>query len=165
MVLPIRPEQPSLFLQPSTTDGTTSGLTDEQASALAIEACKGIPWANRKFITDNTPEQFWKEDDLFRVPAEFLPTRDKFESALGEIYSCRGKLLHGGHSFPASSVIGMGPMIPIRAAVSLGSSSNPFPPIVWFERAINLAINTFVERSLPPKDTTDGSQDKDSTGN
>jgi len=130
------------------------GLTKEQASQLAIEACKGMSWTNRKFIkfiTDNTPEHFWAEDDLFRVPCEFLPSRDRFEDALGQVYSCRGKLLHEGRPFPQSAKIGMGPMVPFRVVMEAFSSKSfpPCPPIVWFERVINLAINSLIERSLP----------------
>jgi hypothetical protein len=127
------------------------GLSKEQADQLAIEASKGIPWASRKFtksLVDNTTEDLWKEDDLFRVPATFLPKREDFETVLNTIYNARGKLTHGGHSFPPSSAIGIGPTIPSRVFMSLDWSSTSFPPVVWFERVVNNALNLFVERSL-----------------
>jgi hypothetical protein len=131
------------------------GLPEDQAHQLAIEACKGIPWASRKFtkfLLDNISDAFWKEDDLFKVPETFLPQREGFEAALKNIYNARGKLTHGGRSFPPSSAIGRGPTISSRVFMSFDFSSKPFPPAVWFERVVNNALNLFIERSLRSDD-------------
>jgi hypothetical protein len=128
------------------------GLSDEQANLLAIEACRGIPWASRKFtkfIADNTNDKLWEEDDLFKLPTSFSPKREDFVPTLDTIYSARGKLTHGGHPFPASSAIGVGPTAPSRAFMSIFQSSKPFPPIAWFEHVVNNAINGFIENTPP----------------
>jgi hypothetical protein len=127
------------------------GLSDEQANQLAIEACSGIAWASKKFtkfITDNITDDLWKEDDLFKELTPFIPQKEDFELALNSIYSARGKLTHSGRSFPLSSSIGVGPTAPSRAFMSLDFSSKPFPPVVWFERVVNNALNGFIERTV-----------------
>lgn len=128
------------------------GLSDDQANQLAIKACKGIPWSLRKFtkfLLDNTADELWKEeDDLFKVPAEILPTRENYETVLKDIYRTRGKLSHAGHSFPPSSTIGLGPTFPSKVFRNFDFFSKPFPPIVWFERIVNHAINTFLKSLL-----------------
>lgn len=127
------------------------GLSGEQANLLAIEACRGIPWASRKFtkfIVDNTSDKLWEKDDLFKLPSSLSPKREDFVSLLDTIYSARGKLTHGGHPFPPSSAIGVGPTAPSRAFISIFQSSKSFPPIVWFERVVNNAINGFIENTL-----------------
>jgi hypothetical protein len=127
------------------------GLSAEQAQKLAIEACKGIPWASRKFtkfLIDNATDEIWKEDDLFKLPTTFLPQKEDFETALNTIYSARGKLTHSGHSFPASSAIGIGPTISSRVFMDFDWSSKAFPPIVWFQHVVSNALNSFVERAL-----------------
>jgi len=128
------------------------GLCQEQADRLAIEACKDMSWAKRKFVkflAENTTDEFWKEDDLFKLPAKILPTRDKYESALKRVYDARGKLVHSGQPLPPSSTISGGSTIPIMAAMSvINSPANAFPPVVWFERVVNQALNTFIDRSM-----------------
>ena len=44
------------------------GLPEVKARALALEACKGIPWANRKFIkflVDYTNDRLWEKETTF----------------------------------------------------------------------------------------------------
>lgn len=127
------------------------GLGEEQARQLALEACKGIPWASRKFskfLVENRTNDIWKADDVFRIPTDFVPSPDEFEDSLARIYSARGKLTHGGRSFPASSVLGKGPTVPVKAIMSFDLTKKPFPPVVWFERVVNNALRGFIERSL-----------------
>ena len=127
------------------------GLSHDEARKLAIEACRGMPWASRKFtkfLLDNTCDKLWEADDLFKVPAALLPAKEDYESAINHIYIARGKLTHSGRPFPPSSSIGVGGTVPTRAFFSYDSSSKPFPPAVWFERVVNCAINSFLERSL-----------------
>ena len=130
------------------------GLKEDEARQLAIEACKGISWTSRKFtkfLLDNTNDKLWEnDDDLFKVPARLLPTSENYETVLNNIYTARGKLTHGGYSFPLSSAIGIGPTSPSRAFTSFDWSSKPFPPVVWFERVVSNALNSFIENSLRP---------------
>jgi hypothetical protein len=130
------------------------GLGESEARQLAIEACKGISWASRKFskfLVENCTDDIWSEDDVFRIPPEFVPSPDDFEKAIGQIYTARGRLTHGGRSFPASSVLGMGPTVPAKAIMSFDWSTKPFPPVAWFERVVNDAFRGFINRSLPPQ--------------
>jgi len=127
------------------------GLGEDEARQLALEACKGIPWASRKFVKflrENHTEDIWGEDDVFRIPADFVPSREQFEDSLVRIYSARGKLTHGGKSFPASSVLGIGPTVPVKAIMGFDWGEKPFPPVVWFERVVNNALLGFIDRSL-----------------
>jgi hypothetical protein len=103
----------------------------------------------RKFLTDNTPDRLWEDDDLFKGLSVIMPDKDKFDKVLGDIYQARGKLSHSGQTFPTSSTIGASSTIPARVFMSVDFSSKPFPPVVWFERVVNYAINTFIERSFP----------------
>jgi hypothetical protein len=127
------------------------GLSEEQACQLAKEACKGISWASRKFtkfLIDYSSEELWKEDDLFKVPVTILPKREDFGTVLNSIYEARGKLTHGGHSFPSSSAIGIRPTISSRVFMSVDWSSMAFPPVVWFERVVNNALNEYIGSSI-----------------
>lgn len=77
------------------------GLEKEKAEELAIEACKGINWAYRKFekfLLEFTDETIWEIDDLFKVPDFYTPQRDNFQQLLSTIYSVRGKAFHRGGS-------------------------------------------------------------------
>lgn len=132
------------------------GLCEKQAEELALEACKGIPWSNRKFIKfifDYTDDRLWTEDDLFKALPLFLPKRDDFESALRQIYSMRGKATHGGHSYPLAARVGIGPLMPAEVMLEIGGAfgsknTKPvFPPVTWFERVVNMALCGFLEKS------------------
>jgi hypothetical protein len=117
-----------------------------------MEACKGIPWASRKFvkfILDNTTDHLWSDDDLFKCLPHFLPVKADYETVLSNLYATRSKLVHGGRPFPPSSGIGGGPSIPTKALIDYDFTSKPFPPVVWFERVVNHALSEFIKRSLP----------------
>jgi hypothetical protein len=132
------------------------GLEEQIARNLALTACKGEPWATRKFkkfLTDNMDDTVWdKEDDLFRfsLERERLPRRENFQQTLSKIYSARSQATHAGQRFPASASFSGGPTVPARVAwafFGFGSDS-VFPPVVWFERIVNTAIRTSWERSI-----------------
>jgi hypothetical protein len=127
------------------------GLSEDQASQMAIVACKDNLWSQRKFIKFiiyNATDDLWKEDDLFKLPTTFLPQKEDFEAVLKSIYRARGKFTHRGYPFPPSSIIGVGPTAPSRVFMSIDWSKDIFPPVVWFERVVSNALNLFVERSL-----------------
>jgi hypothetical protein len=127
------------------------GLTEAQAHQLTMEACKGIPWSKKKFITflvQNCTDDLWAADTLFPMPTEFTPTKDDFESVLGKIYDARGSSTHTGKGFPLSSTIGLGPRVSVRAFASVDWKKKPFPPVAWFERVVNNAFRSFIGRSI-----------------
>ena len=134
----------------------TFGLPEDKARELALEACKGIPWANRKFmkfLVDNTDDQLWEKDDVFKVHERFLPDKAEYENALSRIYAARGKLTHQGRAFPASSEIGVRSSAAWRAFdFDWLSKEKPFPPVVWFERVVNRALNGFIENAIRADD-------------
>jgi hypothetical protein len=130
------------------------GLTDGDARELAIEACKGSSWTTRKFqqfLIKLTDTSLWTEDDLFKVPENFLPAEADFPDVLRHIYSARGALAHGGRRFPPSIAIGAGPLIP-ASALRFDWSDKPFPPVVWFERVVNLALTNLIKASREGSD-------------
>lgn len=125
------------------------GLSEEQAQELAITACRGDRWISRKFkkfLSDHVNDGLWTEDDVFKVPEFFLPKKGEFESALSRIYETRSKAIHAGLSYPVSGTLGGHPTVPAKTMLDLGSSDTPFPPVVWFERVVNTALITFLER-------------------
>lgn len=128
------------------------GLGEQEARNLAVEACKAEHWATRKFrkfLTDNIDDSIWeKEDDLFRLPLEYLPRREDLHKTLGNIYDARSKATHWGQQFPVSASYSGGPTLPVPVMVALFSPDSAFPPVAWFERIVNIAIRTFWERSV-----------------
>jgi hypothetical protein len=128
------------------------GLLKEKAKRLAVEACKDISWTKQKFfkfLLENVSDALWTADDLFKLPTQFpLPNKDDFKAAIDEIYDARSKALHSGGSFPASASIVTGPMLPAKTLFELDITKRPFPPVSWFERVVNTAIQGFVERAI-----------------
>lgn len=128
------------------------GLGQEQCKALSIEACSGMTWATKKFIkflVDNAGKDLCERDDLFQLDPLFCPKQNEFRSAIRAIYAARGGATHRGRSYPPSIDIGIGPTVPVDTFLDLNldSSGNrviPIPPIVWFERLVNAAINNFI---------------------
>ncbi len=126
-------------------------LSNDQATQLVFEAAKDNPWTSRKFtkfLVDYSDDSFWSEDDLFKLPISFQPKKEEFESTLNMIYRARNKLLHHGSSFPPSSMLGIGPTAPNRAFLEFFDAGRHFPPIVWFERLVNLTLNQFIRKSI-----------------
>ena len=133
-------------------------LEDETARRLALEACKTVPLGRRevrKFLMDNVDASVWEEeDDLFRWPTlQFLPRREDFEKTLKTVYDARSKATHRGHQFPTSASYSGGPTIPRRvhsamlASSTLGTGST-FPPVVGFERIVDVTIREQVSLRL-----------------
>ena len=130
------------------------GLCIQQAEQLAVEACKGMGWHFKKFrnfVTEFVDDEIWTDDKESHVMKEFLPTKDGFEQALKEIYRTRGGSTHEGQSYPPTGTVLGGASIPLRASMQLVrgtvEGTQPFPPIVWFERVVNLAFRRLLERS------------------
>src|SRR5262249_4097761 len=93
------------------------GLPDESATSLALEACKPLHWATRKFkrfLIDNVSESLWSyPDDLFPKLGElFSIDRSDFEKMLAAIYDARSKATHLGRPFPDTAFHAGGPRIP-----------------------------------------------------
>jgi hypothetical protein len=131
------------------------GLEQDNCKALAIEACSGMTWATKKFtkfLMDNAGEDLLKKDDLFHLDELFFPKQDEFESAINAIYAARGGATHRGRPYPASISIGVGPTFSSSAFhdLNLGQPNTPItpiPPIIWFERLVNSAINNFIKKT------------------
>jgi hypothetical protein len=125
------------------------GLGEEAARRLALEVCKDNPWSRRKFkkfLVDNVaPEALETDDELFPVPKEFCPTRERFEKSLDDVYSMRSGASHSGRPFPATASIGPSPGIPSRAVDSALLGEAIFPPIGWFERVVNDAVCRWID--------------------
>ncbi len=126
-------------------------LSNEQATQLAFEVAKGNTWTSRKFtkfLIEYSDDSIWSEDDLFKLPLVIQPKKEEFESTISMIYHARNKSLHHGRSFPLSSVVGIGPTAPNRAFLELFAEGRHFPPLVWFERLVNLTLNRFIRESI-----------------
>jgi hypothetical protein len=74
-----------------------------------------------------------------------MPRREDLQKTLGNIYDARSEATHWGRQFPTSASYSGGPRVPAQVAWALMSGS-VFPPVVWFERIVNMAIRTFWER-------------------
>lgn len=129
------------------------GLSDLNAKKLALEACKGIGWTTRKFakfIIDHIDDTLWEQDDLFKLEPTFVPRKQDLKSALGKVYAMRGQVAHGGHTYPATAQLGIGPTVPTSALSELWSAGNSssathiFPPVPWFEKAVNQSLRGFL---------------------
>jgi hypothetical protein len=126
------------------------GIPKEDADELAVLACKGMPWAGRKFrmfLKGMTDESLWCPDDLFRGASgvHFSPTAAHFEQVLKNIYNSRSEAVHEGQPYGASIDVGIGPTVSVRALHEL-LSKHPLkvPPVCWFERVVNLALNRYL---------------------
>ena len=128
-----------------------SGLSEEQAGKLAIAACQGVSWTKQKFIkflSNYVTDELWTKDDVFVDMDYLMPKKDRLESALSQIYNIRSKGLHTGEHYPISATVGTSPLMPAKIMLELGNSKNPFPPVTWFERVVNISLRTFLERSV-----------------
>jgi hypothetical protein len=140
------------------TQAKKYGLTEVQANHLALLACKGIGWAEKKFIrflVNHVPVTlFDKTDRLFFLPGNLIPALGDFEKALKAIYGARSGSLHRGSVFPPSIAIGTSPWIKLRSLPLNLLKPDKVPPVAWFERVVSLAAQQFLldqnaAKSLP----------------
>jgi len=132
------------------------GLEEPPAEDIAVEACKGIPWAKKKFvkfIVEHTNDSlFTKEDSLFNLPILFAPKKQNFEDSLDEIYKMRSNAGHRGQTFPPQVGLGTQPNVSIFAMTQFERDFKKtgtgfvVPPATWFERVVNLALLTYIEK-------------------
>jgi hypothetical protein len=128
------------------------GLTEEQGADLAVAACAGNSWVSRKFryfIMAMTDDSLWEPDELFQLATEFSPHRDEFEKTLKNIYNSRSSALHEGKEWQDTIRLGWGPMMPAKVLPLLLAGRFKVPPVVWFERVVNLALNRYLEPDAP----------------
>jgi hypothetical protein len=124
------------------------GLKCAQAEELAILACSDNQWISRrfrKFIATLVDDSLWTPDTLFKIPMEFVPPKEKLEEILKKIYSRRGEAVHAGLSWQETIHFGWGPTIPVEALRHLFMGEDTDPPLVWFERVVNLALNRYLD--------------------
>jgi hypothetical protein len=131
------------------------GVSDKDAQELAVLACAGIPWASRKFrifLKEMCDDTLWQPDDLFPMPLpdSCKPTPPDFENVLKKIYRARSEAVHTGQQYGASISLGTGAGIPIRGMQELFTGGAKVPPVAWFERVVNLALNRYLETGLKP---------------
>lgn len=135
-------------------------LGEETAKKLAIEACRREWWATKKFkkfLLNYVDESIWEEsDELFQLDQEWIPKREHFERTLTKIYEARSKATHEGRAFPVGADYTGGPTISSRVASARMASAlyggdPPFPPVVWFERVVNMALCNSWGRAMPAK--------------
>lgn len=123
------------------------GLSDEQADALAIAACKSEPWAGRKFrefFAKYAPADVCEPDEVFPVADGWELKHEDLEKVLRAIYDARSKHLHEGKPFPE--------WIAREATIAMPASWYPLPanpskyvpPVTWFERVVSSAVNSFL---------------------
>jgi hypothetical protein len=128
-------------------------LQKGDAEELAILASKDNPWTSRKFRTfvrSMTDESLWQTDKVFSISDSFLPTRDTFADALTEICNTRGAAVHSGHGYGASVGVDSDWGIPAEALHESLSGDQKVPPVTWFERVANLALNRYLDHASNP---------------
>jgi hypothetical protein len=130
------------------------GLEQDKAEELALTACSNNPWSVRKFtkfLIDNAGQDIWEKDDLFHLDELFWPKKEDLERTIKSIYSVRSGATHHGQPYPPAIALGVGPYLSAEASRDLNLTGLPntaitrIPPIVWFERLANLAINNFIK--------------------
>jgi hypothetical protein len=127
---------------------TTLGLTTDQANELAILACADNRWISRRFrvfIMSLVDDTLWTADSLFKLSQDLVPPREKFESVLKNIYNSRSDAVHAGLSWQETIHIGWGPTVPSSVLKHLFMGPFRDPPLVWFERVVNLALNRYLD--------------------
>lgn len=128
------------------------GLTEEQGTELAVAACADNYWISRKFryfIMAMADDSLWQPDDLFQVRQEFLPPRERFEQVLKNIYNSRSSALHEGKEWQDTIRVGWGPMMPAKVLPLMLAGGFKVPPVVWFERVVNMALNRYLTPEAP----------------
>ena len=95
------------------------GLDEEQAKQLALAACQGASWSNkkfRKFFADFVSrDQLAGKDRVFMVPENLCPSSgEDLSKALDRIYRIRSGNLHSASPFPKSVGVGTSPWIKWR---------------------------------------------------
>jgi hypothetical protein len=130
------------------TQAKKYGLTEVQANHLASLACKGIPWAEKKFIrflVNHVPlTSLLKTDPLFFLPEALCPPPRDFEKTLKAIYGARSGSLHRGSAFPRSIALGTSPWHEARNLPLNLLKPDKVPPVTWFERVVSLAAQKFL---------------------
>jgi hypothetical protein len=130
------------------TQAKKYGLTEVQANHLASLACKGIPWAEKKFIrflVNHVPlTSLLKTDPLFFLPEALCPPPRDFEKTLKAIYGARSGSLHRGSAFPRSIALGTSPWHKARNLPLNLLKPDKVPPVTWFERVVSLAAQKFL---------------------
>jgi hypothetical protein len=126
------------------------GLGKEDAEELALLASKDNPWTSRKFrtfIKAMVDETLWQADKVFRVPDNFVPNRETFDDALSEVCKTRGAAVHAGVGYGASVGVGSSWGIPVEALHEALSGGPKVPPVTWFERVANMALNRYLDEA------------------
>ncbi len=127
------------------------GLTEDQvAGAWAEVAPAGSTYKFGRFMADNVTDQLWEADDLFCTNSflePLLPTKATLGDALRTIYDQRNLFVHHGKPYPQMIGIGIGPLQSSEASADVLAGVR-FPPLVWFERAVHLALVNYIEKQL-----------------
>jgi hypothetical protein len=130
------------------TQAKKYGLTEVQANHLALLACKGIGWAEKKFIrflVNHVPlTSLVNTDRLFFLPEGLCPPPRDFEKTLKAIYGARSGSLHSGSALPRSIAIGTSVWIKARNLPLNPLKPDKVPPVPWFERVVSLAAQKFL---------------------
>ena len=119
-------------------------IPEDQAEELALAACAGERWISRKFrifLMERIDDSLWQPDNLFKLPVEFTPPKDDLEKVLKIVYATRSTALHEGQSWQDTIRLGWGPTMPFSAVPLLFEKGLKVPPVVWFERLVNMALN------------------------
>jgi hypothetical protein len=103
----------------------------------------------------NAGEAIWQKDDLFHPLDMLLPKQIDLERTIRSIYRARGGATHEGRGYPGTVSVGIGPTIPSGALLDLDflSPTAEIPPIVWFERLVNIAIYHLIEAEAAANST------------
>jgi hypothetical protein len=140
------------------TQAKKYGLTEVQANHLALLACNGMRWNQRKFskfLLDRVPPTSLSErDPLFFLLERLSPSPEDLQKTLKNIYYARSSSLHSGSALPRSIAIGTSPWTETRNLPLDPLESDDIPPVAWFERVVYLAVRKFLldqtaVRSLP----------------
>lgn len=121
-------------------------LSETDASSLLEAASARERWVRRKFVrflVDYAEHPFCEPDPVFPfLPESLIPTAGSdFEQTMRTVYDARSKATHSGEVFSGYACAGATYRLPHDA---FGFDPGPVPPVVWFERVVNSALNRWL---------------------
>jgi hypothetical protein len=135
---------------------TEAKLDSDLSRRLALAAAEGNTWLSRKFclfLTRFASDPTWPSDGTDSLHPNLdlphAPKSDEFDAVLKRVYKARGGVVHAGGRIPDEAFLGANTRLSPEAFVALMAPTEPFPPLPWFERVLNQAINSFCRSPQP----------------
>jgi hypothetical protein len=107
------------------------------------------------FIELHLANDFWviPDADYDEASQKLLPqiAKTDLSKRLKAIYDARSEYVHTGVPFPQYVELGSRDRVPVAVVadlINLPEQKRPVPPVIWFERVVNLVIVEFMTRTF-----------------